>query len=59
MKKMLILGAALAVAGLLAGCGSMRTPTSGPRAKNVFYKTFFGISVESLVYNDGLVVNQK
>lgn len=57
MKKVLILSAALVALSLLAGCGSMRTPTSGARAKNVFYKTFFGVSIESAVYGDGLVVS--
>ena len=59
MKKFVIIAAVAAVALALTGCGSMRTPTSGSRKNNVFYKTFFGISVESLVYGDGLVVGQK
>ena len=57
MKKILVFAAAAAMLGLLAGCGSMRTPTSGPHAKNVYYKTFFGVSIESAVYGDGLVVS--
>ena len=59
MKKILVLAAAVAMVGLLAGCGSLRTPTSGARAKNVYYNTFFGVSIESAVYGDGLIVNQK
>ena len=59
MKKFVIIAAVACVALALTGCGSMRTPTSGSRKNNVFYKTFFGISVESLVYGDGLVVGPK
>ena len=59
MKKMLILALAVVAAVAFTGCGSLRTPTSGKRAKNVYYNTFFGISLESAVYGDGLVVNQK
>ena len=57
MKKMLILALAVVAAVAFTGCGSLRTPTSGKRAKNVYYNTFFGISLESAVYGDGLVVN--
>lgn len=59
MKKFIIIAAVACVALALTGCGSLRTPTSGSRKNNVYYKTFFGISVESLVYGDGLVVGQK
>ena len=59
MKKFALVLAAVVVAVAFAGCGSMRTPTSGARSKNVYYKTFFGISIESVVYGDGLVVGQK
>ena len=59
MKKLLVLGLAAMVALVVSGCGSARTPTSGPRNMNVFYNTFFGISIESAVYGDGLIVNQK
>ena len=59
MKKLLIVAAAALVALTITGCLSHRTPTSGPRAKNVYYNTFFGISIESAVYGDGLIVNQK
>ena len=57
MKKLLVLAVAAIAVASLTGCGSFRTPTSGPRAKNTYYSTFFGISIESAVYGDGLVVN--
>ena len=57
MKKFAVILAALLVAVVFTGCGSLRTPTSGSRSKNVYYNTFFGISLESAVYGDGLVVN--
>ena len=56
MKKLVIFAAAAAVALTIAGCGSARTPISGPRATNTYYNTFFGISIESAVYGDGLIV---
>ena len=59
MKKLLVLAVAAIAVASLTGCGSARTPLSGPRAQNTCYNTFFGISIESLVYNDGLIVNQK
>ena len=59
MKKFALVLAAVMVAVIFTGCGSARTPTSGARAKNVWYNTFFGISIESAVYGDGLVVGQK
>lgn len=59
MKKFAVILAAAAIAVVFTGCGSMRTPTSGPRAGNVWYKTFYGISIESAVYGDGLIVNLK
>ena len=59
MKKLLIVAAVAAMALVLTGCGSVRTPTSGPRKGNVGYITFFGLSIESLVYNDGFIVGQK
>ena len=59
MKKFALIAAAVVVAVAFTGCGSMRTPTSGARSKNVYYRTFFGISLESAVYGDGLIVGQK
>ncbi len=57
MKKAIVL-AALAIAALaLTGCGSMRTP-AGPNNNKVWYNTFFGISIESAVYGDGIIVKQ-
>jgi hypothetical protein len=35
----------------------MRTPTSGARSKNVYYNTFFGVTIEGAVYGDGLVIS--
>ena len=58
--KMFLMVLTLAVVALaLSGCGSARTPLKGPRAQDVWYNTFFGVSIESAVYGDGLVVNQK
>ena len=57
MKKLILLAAAAIALGALTGCGSLRTPPSGPRSKNTYDHTFFGISIESAVYGDGLVVN--
>ena len=57
MKKFAVILAALLVAVAFAGCGSMRTPTSGPRSKNVYYNTFFGVTIEGAVYGDGLVIS--
>ena len=59
MKKFLMVLTLAVVALALSGCGSARTPLSGPRSKNVWYNTFFGVSIESAVYGDGLIVNQK
>ena len=59
MKKLLVIAAAVIATIAFTGCGSLRTPTSGARAKNVYYQTFFGVSIESAVYGDGLIVNQK
>ena len=57
MKKFALIAAAVVVAVAFTGCGSMRTPTSGPRSKNVYYKTFFGITLEGAVYGDGLIIS--
>jgi uncharacterized protein YceK len=59
MKKLFILAIAAVAVASLTGCGSLRTPTRGARANNVYYRTFFGTSLESAVYGDGLIVNQK
>ena len=57
MKKIVVFAVAALAAVVISGCGSSRTPTSGPRSKNVWYQTFFGLSIESAVYGDGLVIN--
>ena len=57
MKRLAIVALAVVMAAAITGCGSLRTPKSGPRSKNVYYNTFFGISIESAVYGDGLVVS--
>ena len=57
MKKLIIAAAVACVALALTGCGSARTPTSGPRSKNVYYNTFFGITIEGAVYGDGLIIS--
>ena len=59
MKKALMFVAVAALICTIAGCGSLRTPKSGPRSKNVYYSTFFGLSFESLAYGDGIIVGQK
>ena len=58
MKKFLTLIAATALVAMLTGCGSLRTPTDGPNANNVYYSTFFGISIESAIYGDGIIVDK-
>ncbi|MDR0967679.1 MAG: hypothetical protein LBL75_02505 [Rickettsiales bacterium] len=49
MKKILMLGL---LAITLAACGSLRS------TNETYYATFFGISIESLVYGDGLIVDK-
>jgi len=55
MKKLMLIAAAALVLSL-TGCMSLRTP-AGKRHGEVYYDTFFGISIESAVYGDGLVVH--
>ncbi len=59
MKKVLMFAAAAAMLVMLSGCGSLRTPTTGKNSKYVYYNTFFGLSIESAVYGDGVIVGQK
>ncbi|NLB69877.1 MAG: hypothetical protein GX804_09410 [Lentisphaerae bacterium] len=59
MKHFLKLIAAVVLIATLSGCGSLRTPSSGPNADKVYYGTFFGISIESAVYGDGIIVDTK
>ncbi len=56
MKKVLMALAALATIVSLSSCCSIRTPTDSPNNKKVWYNTFFGISIESAVYGDGIIV---
>ena len=48
----------LAAVTLLAftGCGSYRTPSDSANKNKVWYSTFFGVSIESAVYGDGILV---
>jgi uncharacterized protein YceK len=55
MKQFLTLAAAAVVVATLSGCGSLRTPTNGPRADKTYYSTFFGLSIESAVWGDGII----
>ncbi len=57
MRKIVILIALVASIMVMSGCSSLRTPTKGPRAGNVYYSTFMGLSIESAVYGDGFVVD--
>lgn len=56
MKKVLLALAALATLIAVTGCGSLRTPSNSANTDKVWYNTFFGISVESAVYGDGILV---
>ena len=56
MKKLLLALAAIATIVTMTSCGSLRTPTEGPNNKKVWYDTFFGVSIESAVYGDGILV---
>ena len=56
MKKLMLAVVAALMVCAITGCGSARTPRSGERSKNVWYNTFFGISIESAVYGDGLIL---
>ncbi len=58
MKQFLALIAATVLVATLTGCGSLRTPSDGPNANKVYYSTFFGVSIESAVYGDGLIVDK-
>ena len=57
MKKIAMLTALAALVLTVTGCGSLRTPADGKNSKLNYYHTFFGISIESAVYGDGLIVN--
>ncbi len=51
----MIAGVAIVLA-VLTGCGSLRTPSTGKNTNKVWYDTFFGVSIESAVYGDGILV---
>ena len=57
MKKLLLVAVAALMVCAITGCGSLRTPKKGDRSKYVYYHTFFGLSLESAVYGDGIVVS--
>ncbi len=57
MKKFLLVAAAAATINGKTGGGALRAP-AGERHEKVWYHTFFGISIESAVYGDGIIVNQ-
>ena len=59
MKKTVLLVAVVLAAVALSSCGSLRTPSTGKRANKVYYNTVFGLSIESGVYGDGFIVDQK
>ena len=54
MKKLLFVAAAALMLCAVTGCGSLRTP-DGPRKDKVWYSTFFGLSVESALWGDGII----
>ena len=56
MKKFFLGLVALAALVAVTSCGSLRTPSASPRTDKVWYNTFFGISIESLVCGDELLV---
>lgn len=55
MKQFLVLAVGIVLVAALSGCGSLRTPATGPRAEKTFYATFFGLSVESALWGDGII----
>ena len=57
MKRLAIVALAVVMAAAITGCGSLRTPKSGPRSKNVYYNTFFGLTIEGGVYGDGFIIS--
>ena len=56
MKKVFLALAALATLLAMTSCGSLRTPTNSANNNTVWYNTFFGVSIESAVYGDGIIV---
>ena len=58
MKKLVLIAAVAAMLVSLTGCGSLRTP-AGKNNNKVWYYTFFGISIESAIYGDDIIVNRE
>ena len=56
MKKIALLIGAAALILTLTGCTSLRTPSTGANNNKVWYNTIFGVSIESAVYGDGILV---
>ncbi len=56
MKKAFLALAALTALVAVTSCGSLRTPTNSANNQKVWYNTFFGVSIESAVYGDGILV---
>lgn len=56
MKKFFLALAALATLVAVTSCGSLRTPTNSANTNKIWYNTFFGISLDSAVQGDGLIV---
>ncbi len=56
MKKFFMIAGTIAMLAVMTGCYSMRTPSDSPRNGKVYYNTFFGVSIESAVYGDGIIV---
>ena len=57
MKKFFLGLVALAALVAVTSCGSLRTPAGANNGK-IWYQTFFGISLDSAVNGDGIIVNQ-
>ena len=57
MKKLALLATVAAILVSLTGCGSLRTP-AGANNNKIWYNTFFGISFDSAVNGDGIIVKQ-
>jgi len=59
MKKFLMITLLAALACTMSGCCSLRTPMKGKNRNNVYYFSFFGLSLESAVYGDGFVLGSS
>ena len=56
MKKFMWIILAVVTMLVFTGCGSMRTPSKGANKDKVYYQTFFGFSIESAAFGDGIIV---